>query len=417
MTNVAIFVSGEGTNCENIIRYFQGSEEINIVMVLSSSPSAHANERARRLGVPVAVVSKEAFEDPGQMIPMFEGYGVDFIVLAGFLRIIPEWMTKMFNHRMINIHPSLLPKFGGKGMFGRHVHEAVKAAGEKETGMTVHWVTGDVDGGEIIAQFSTPLSPSDSVDELAAKEHRLEMEHFPRVIAQTIAGFHPSGVKALAIDADDTLWENETYFREAEKDWAALLKDYGSLEELSSRLYEVEAGNMAEFGYGVKAFTLSLIETALKVSGDKLSGNVTASILNIGRKILSNPAKPFEGVRDTLLELRKRYRLIMFTKGDLLDQGEKAGRSGLRELFDEVVIVAGKGEKEYLRLCSRLGVKPSELMGIGNSFKSDVAPVVTLGGFGVHIPFHILWEHEKTEEFDSPRILRLGSFSELKYFL
>ena len=182
MVNIAIFVSGGGTNCENIIKYFEGSEKVRIVLVVSNKANAGAIARAQRLGVPSVVVPKARFNDREVILPLLEEYSVDFIVLAGFLLVVPGFLIDEYDHRMINLHPALLPKYGGMGMYGHHVHEAVKAAGEKETGMTVHWVSRDVDGGEIIAQFSTPIGPDDTPDDIAAKEHVLEMEHFPQVI-------------------------------------------------------------------------------------------------------------------------------------------------------------------------------------------------------------------------------------------
>ncbi|MBQ2150806.1 MAG: phosphoribosylglycinamide formyltransferase [Bacteroidales bacterium] len=182
MVNIAIFVSGGGTNCENIIKYFEGSEKVRIVLVVSNKANAGAIARAQRLGVPSVVVPKARFNDREVILPLLEEYSVDFIVLAGFLLVVPGFLIDEYDHRMINLHPALLPKYGGMGMYGHHVHEAVKAAGEKETGMTVHWVSRDVDGGEIIAQFSTPIGPEDTPDDIAAKEHVLEMEHFPQVI-------------------------------------------------------------------------------------------------------------------------------------------------------------------------------------------------------------------------------------------
>lgn len=182
MVNIAIFVSGGGTNCENIIKYFEGSEKVRIVLVVSNKANAGAIARAQRLGVPSVVVPKARFNDREVILPLLEEYSVDFIVLAGFLLVVPGFLIDEYDHRMINLHPALLPKYGGIGMYGHHVHEAVKAAGEKETGMTVHWVSRDVDGGEIIAQFSTPIGPEDTPDDIAAKEHVLEMEHFPQVI-------------------------------------------------------------------------------------------------------------------------------------------------------------------------------------------------------------------------------------------
>lgn len=188
MKNIAIFVSGSGTNCENIIRHFSGHQQVNIALVLSNRADAYALVRAQRLGVPTAVVSKSEFNDEKKMNSLLDSYHIDFIVLAGFLLMVPSFLIRRYDHRMLNIHPALLPKHGGKGMYGHHVHEAVKAAGDTETGMTVHWVSDVCDGGEIIAQFSTPLSPDDTPDDIANKEHLLEMEHFPKVIEKTILG-------------------------------------------------------------------------------------------------------------------------------------------------------------------------------------------------------------------------------------
>lgn len=180
--NVAIFVSGSGSNCENIIKYFADSDLLDIVLVLSNRADAYALTRAKKYDIPTCVMGKADFNDEQKIMPLLEGYNVDFIVLAGFLLMIPNFLVRAYHRRMINLHPALLPKFGGKGMYGHHVHEAVKAAGETETGMTVHWVSDVCDGGEIIAQFSTPISPDDTPDDIAEKEHVLEMEHFPKVI-------------------------------------------------------------------------------------------------------------------------------------------------------------------------------------------------------------------------------------------
>lgn len=187
MINMAIFVSGGGTNCENIIKYFKGSDVARPVLVISNKPGVGAIEKAERLGVPVRVVRKAGLNDPDVILPLLRDFSVDFIVLAGFLLVIPDFLIHEYDHRMINLHPALLPKFGGIGMYGHHVHEAVKEAGETVTGMTVHWVSPDVDGGGIIAQFSTMLDPDDTPDDIAEKEHVLEMEHFPRVIEELLS--------------------------------------------------------------------------------------------------------------------------------------------------------------------------------------------------------------------------------------
>ena len=183
---IAIFVSGSGTNCENLIRHFEQSATVKCALVVSNKPDAYALVRAERLGVPTAVVTKAQLNNPDEMLPLLQDYGISFIVLAGFLPLIPTYLIEAFPRRIINLHPALLPKFGGKGMWGHHVHEAVKAAGETETGMTVHYVSPVCDGGEIIAQFRTSLSADDTVDDIAEKEHQLEMEHFPQVVEQVL---------------------------------------------------------------------------------------------------------------------------------------------------------------------------------------------------------------------------------------
>jgi len=156
------------------------------VLVVSNRADAYALVRAHNLGVPTAVVTKSQLSDSALVRPLLREYDVQFIVLAGFLPLVPDYLIVDFPRRIINLHPALLPKFGGKGMWGHHVHEAVKAAGEKETGMTVHYVSPVCDGGEVIAQFRTPLSPDDTIDDIAEKEHQLEMAHFPQVVEQVI---------------------------------------------------------------------------------------------------------------------------------------------------------------------------------------------------------------------------------------
>ena len=191
--NIAVFVSGSGSNCENLIRYFKSSERMGVSLVVSNKADAYALVRSERLGVPTAVVSKAELNDDSVMLPLLRKYEIGFIVLAGFLPLVPNFLIEAFPRRIVNLHPALLPKFGGKGMWGHHVHEAVKAAGEKETGMTVHWVTPVCDSGEIIAQYRVALSPDDSTDDIAEKEHQLEMKYFPSVVEQVVS-------EILAID-------------------------------------------------------------------------------------------------------------------------------------------------------------------------------------------------------------------------
>lgn len=182
MTRFAIFVSGNGSNCEQLIRHFCQSAVARAVLVVSSRADAYALVRAERLGVPTAIVPKAQLADADQVLPLLRRYEVQFVVLAGFLPLVPDYLIEAFPRRIVNIHPALLPKYGGKGMWGHHVHEAVKAAGETETGMTVHYVTPVCDGGEIIAQYRVALSPDDSADDIARKENQLELKYYPLVL-------------------------------------------------------------------------------------------------------------------------------------------------------------------------------------------------------------------------------------------
>ena len=220
-------------------------------------------------------------------------------------------------------------------------------------------------------------------------------------------------IRVLAFDADDTLWENEPLFREAEAAWAGVLRDYGTLESLSAALYAVESSNMAELGYGTKAFIISLLETAIQVSGGNLTAAQTSEIIRIGRRILQNPAVPLPGVEETLSTLHGRFRMVLLTKGDALEQRHKVERSGLARYFDLVDIVPQKTVREYFELCRRLDIGPDELLMVGNSFKSDIAPVLELGGAGIYIPFRVTWEHEKTEEYEHPRLRKAAEFKDI----
>lgn len=186
MINIAVFVSGNGTNCENIIKYFQDDNDINISLVISNRQDAYALKRAAKYGVTCKVLSKSEINDEHIILPILQKFSIDFIVLAGFMLIVPEFIINKYYNKVINIHPSLLPKFGGKGMYGHHVHEAVKAAGEIETGITIHFVNNICDGGEIIAQFKINLTQHDSVEDIESKIHLLEQKHFPNVIKDVV---------------------------------------------------------------------------------------------------------------------------------------------------------------------------------------------------------------------------------------
>ncbi len=187
MKHLAIFASGKGTNCENIINYFADSDIAEIKLVVSNKSTAPVIENSQIQGIKTIVVSKKEFNDENILMPILKENKIDFIVLSGFLLFIPDFLINNFNKRIINIHPALLPKFGGPGMYGIHVHEADKASGEKETGMTVHWVSKEIDGGEIIFQHTTPITEKDTVEDIAEKEHKLEIEYFPRDIEKILA--------------------------------------------------------------------------------------------------------------------------------------------------------------------------------------------------------------------------------------
>lgn len=184
---LAVFASGNGSNAENIIRYFQADDRnAEVALVVCNKSDAKVLERAEKLGVPAIVVPRRDFNNEDFMTGLLRDNGIDFIVLAGFLLMIPDFLIKLYPEKIVNIHPSLLPKYGGKGMYGSHVHEAVVAAGEKESGITIHMVDENCDGGRIIFQTNVPVTPEDTPDDVAAKVHALEYEHFPQVIEKTL---------------------------------------------------------------------------------------------------------------------------------------------------------------------------------------------------------------------------------------
>lgn len=186
MKNIVIFASGNGTNCENIISYFSQDKDVAVAAVITNNASAKVIERAERRNVPVRVMTKNDINDREKLLPALEEYGTSLIVLAGFMLFIPSFLVEAYKGRIINIHPSLLPKYGGKGMYGMNVHKAVKANGETESGITIHHVNCEYDKGSIIAQFSTPLSPDDSAEDIAMKVHELEYRHYPEVIERLL---------------------------------------------------------------------------------------------------------------------------------------------------------------------------------------------------------------------------------------
>ncbi len=188
--NIAIFASGNGTNAENIIRYFHNSESVSVELVLANKETAFVLERARSLNVPFAYIGKAGWTDGAAVLSLLQDRRIDFVVLAGFLARVPDCILHAYPNKIINIHPSLLPKFGGKGMYGDRVHEAVVAAGEVETGITIHYLNEHFDEGEVIVQYKCPVLPQDTAEDVAKKVHALEYEHYPQVIGRLLSEIH-----------------------------------------------------------------------------------------------------------------------------------------------------------------------------------------------------------------------------------
>jgi putative hydrolase of the HAD superfamily len=192
-------------------------------------------------------------------------------------------------------------------------------------------------------------------------------------------------IEIIAFDADDTLWDNEPLFKEVEKEFCEILAEYGDMAEISSALFDVEIQNMECYGYGAKAFTLSLIETAIKVSRHKISSEKIERIMLMGKSLLNMPIQLLDGVEKTLEHLNQNYKLVVATKGDLLDQQRKMDRSGLSSYFDHVEIMADKTEKEYKKLISSLNVLPEKVLMAGNSLKSDIYPALAVGMYAAYV--------------------------------
>ena len=223
-------------------------------------------------------------------------------------------------------------------------------------------------------------------------------------------------VKVIAFDADDTLWDCQSHFEAVEHAYCLMLSRWGDEQYISQELLKTETANMAELGYGCKAFTLSLVENAVKVSGGEITSEELLKIQDKGRSLLRIPATPLPGVEATLETLRAcgHYKLVVFTKGEIQDQENKLRRSGLWNLFQRVDVVADKTQRHYQNLCETLGIRPEELLMVGNSFKSDIEPVLAIGGYAVHIPFEVVWAHEHMEAYDHARLMSAHRFERLK---
>ena len=207
-----------------------------------------------------------------------------------------------------------------------------------------------------------------------------------------------NNIKVIAFDADDTLWVNETYFREAEEEFAKLLSKYETKNKIDQELFKKEIQNLKFYGYGIKGFVLSMIECALELSNYNIQPKTIEAIVNIGKEMLEKPIELLDGVEEVLKSLQGKYKLIVATKGDLLDQERKLEKSNLLKYFHHIEVMSDKKEKDYTKLINHLDIQPSELLMIGNSLKSDVLPLIKIGASAIHIPFHTTWMHEEVTE-------------------
>jgi len=238
-------------------------------------------------------------------------------------------------------------------------------------------------------------------------------------------------IKVIAFDADDTLWDCQGYFEEVEEHLYSLIAPY--CENPKQELFKTESGNMADLGYGCKAFTISILETAMRVAGNDLSITQLDDLLKDCKRLLHLPATPLPGVVETLETLRCRIeeesdlspltshlsplKMVCFTKGELQDQENKLKRSGLLKYFDDVEITSDKTQREFLALCEHQQIHPSQLLMIGNSLKSDCAPALAIGAWAIHIPFHVTWQLEHFDDIDHERLIKIEKFSDILSFL
>ncbi len=227
-----------------------------------------------------------------------------------------------------------------------------------------------------------------------------------------------SGITTIGFDADDTLWHNERFFRITEEQFNSLLTGFAPPEDLSQKLLEAEKRNLDHYGFGIKGYTLSMIETAIEVTQGRVSANVIAEILALGRELLRHPIEPLPFVRETLEGLAGQYRLLLITKGDLFDQERKLAQSGLGELFDAIEIVSSKVASTYQTIFARHGEGPGQSAMVGNSLKSDVLPAIEAGAWGIYVPQALIWALDRAEEpTGSPRFKRIRHLGELPRLL
>lgn len=221
-------------------------------------------------------------------------------------------------------------------------------------------------------------------------------------------------IRVIGFDADDTLWVNEPYYREAEDSFIRLISGYGVQEDIASALFKTEMANLELYGYGIKAFMLSLVECAIELTRGRVRADTISKIIGIGKQMLQRPIELLDNVPAVLRSLSPHYRLIVATKGDLLDQEGKMHRSGITSFFHHVEVMSDKKEEQYRLLLDHLDIEPSEFLMIGNSMKSDILPVLELGSAAIHVPFHTTWAHEEVDsEPATGRFYRVNGLKEV----
>lgn len=225
-------------------------------------------------------------------------------------------------------------------------------------------------------------------------------------------------IKVIGFDADDTLWINETYFREAEEEAGKLLSLYETPNKIDQELFKIEIKNLPTYGYGVKGFILSMIELAVELSNGKVSNAIISQMLTIGKDMINKPIELLDGVEDVLKVLSKDYKLIVATKGDLLDQERKLEKSGLLKYFHHIEVLSEKEDANYSKLLKHLDIEPESFLMVGNSLKSDILPLVKIGAKAIHVPFHTTWQHEKVtkKETNGSEYETVGSLTEILNF-
>ncbi|NMM47681.1 HAD family hydrolase [Marinigracilibium pacificum] len=225
-------------------------------------------------------------------------------------------------------------------------------------------------------------------------------------------------IKIIAFDADDTLWVNEPYFQETEHKFCALLEDYLPHHTVSQELFKTEMNNLPLYGYGVKGFVLCMIETLTNITDNKADIKLVNKVISLGKELLNKPIELLDGVEDALKKLNGDYRLVMATKGDLLDQERKLLNSGLEKYFHHIEIMSNKKKGDYQKLIQHLDCNPKNFLMIGNSIKSDVIPVLELGGNAIHVPYHTTWAHEQiTQKINDPKIIQVSNITEVLNYL